>query len=217
MMIRAYSEMYREQAAVSFAVMMDYAINDCGLDGDTFLFMFIVTGIARHFERGNPKYIAGKSGIELAREAMENVKAGELCAEPGNREYKTPEYWAGWALACYQWYTGLSFSDILRGLPFSLILGFYSVYHEADITKFFAAATSVLKKKQAETNLKRFRRARGLSQTELAAESGASLRSIQMYEQRQKDINKAQAMTVASLARALFCNTDDLLEYIELL
>jgi hypothetical protein len=129
--------MYREQAADSFAVMMDYAVNDCGLEGDTFLFMFIVTGIARHFERGNPKYLAGKSGIALAREAMENAKAGGLCTEPGNREHKTPEYWVGWALAHYQWYTGLSFTDILRGFPFSDILRFYPVYHEADITKFF--------------------------------------------------------------------------------
>jgi transcriptional regulator with XRE-family HTH domain len=56
----------------------------------------------------------------------------------------------------------------------------------------------VLKKKQFETNLKRFRKARGLSQAELAAESGVPLRSVQMYKQRRKDINKAQAMTVAS-------------------
>jgi DNA-binding Xre family transcriptional regulator len=38
-----------------------------------------------------------------------------------------------------------------------------------------------------------------------------------MYEQRRKDINKAQAITVASLARALYCETEDLLEYIDLI
>jgi DNA-binding Xre family transcriptional regulator len=38
-----------------------------------------------------------------------------------------------------------------------------------------------------------------------------------MYEQRRKDINKAQAITVASLARALYCETEDLLEYSDLL
>jgi DNA-binding XRE family transcriptional regulator len=217
MMIHAYKEMYREQAAASFGVMMDYAVNDCGLEGDTFLFMFVVTGIARQFEQGNPKYIAGKSGIELAREAIENAKTGELCTGPVNREYKTPEYWAGWALAQYQWYTGLRFKDIGRGISFSRILELYPVYHKTDITKIFAAFTSITKQKNFDTNLKRYRKARSESQAELAAESGVSLRSIQMYEQRRKDINKAQAITVASLARVLYCETEDLLEYGDLI
>jgi DNA-binding Xre family transcriptional regulator len=179
--------------------------------------MFGVTGIARQFEQGNPKYIAGKSGIELAREVIEQVKGGECCTRPGNREYKTPEYWAGWVLAQYQWYTGLRFKEIGRGISFSRIMELYPVYHEVDITKIFAALTSILKQKNFDTNLKRYRKARAGSQSELATESGVSLRSIQLYEQRQKDINKAQAITVASLARALYCETEDLLEYIDLI
>lgn len=64
-----------------------------------------------------------------------------------------------------------------------------------------------------ETNLKRIRSAYGCSQSQLAAMSGVSLRSIQMYEQRNKDINKSQAITLMSLARALGCRMEDLLEY----
>jgi len=62
------------------------------------------------------------------------------------------------------------------------------------------------------TNLKRIREAAGLSQAQLAKEAGVSLRSIQMYEQRKKDINKAQAITLAKVARALCYNVEDLLE-----
>jgi len=59
---------------------------------------------------------------------------------------------------------------------------------------------------------KRLRDAADLSQSQLAGESGVSLRSIQMYEQRNKDINKAQALTLAKIARVLGCAVEDLLE-----
>ena len=51
-----------------------------------------------------------------------------------------------------------------------------------------------------------------LTQAELAKRSGVSLRSIQMYEQHNKDINKASAETVLSLAKVLGCTMEDLLE-----
>ena len=46
----------------------------------------------------------------------------------------------------------------------------------------------------------------------LAKRSQVSLRSIQMYEQRNKDINKASAETVLRLSRVLGCTMEDLLE-----
>lgn len=52
-------------------------------------------------------------------------------------------------------------------------------------------------------NLQRWRKERGLSQSELAAKSGVSVRLIQHYEQGSKDINKAQVVTVLNLAEAL--------------
>ena len=63
-----------------------------------------------------------------------------------------------------------------------------------------------------DTNLKRIRTAYGCTQAELAKRSQVSLRSIQMYEQRNKDINKASAETVLRLSRVLGCTMEDLLE-----
>ena len=54
---------------------------------------------------------------------------------------------------------------------------------------------------RGETRLAAMRKRLGLSQRELAHRSGVSLRSIQMYEQRNKDINRAQACSVAALSR----------------
>ncbi len=64
----------------------------------------------------------------------------------------------------------------------------------------------------SETNLKRIRKNYGYSQRELAETSGVSLRSIQMYEQRNKDINKANADALFRLAKTLGCQMEDLLE-----
>lgn len=57
------------------------------------------------------------------------------------------------------------------------------------------------------------RMAAKLSQAQLAVISGVPVRSIQQYEQRRKDLNKAAAETVAALGPgALFCSVEDLLE-----
>jgi len=64
----------------------------------------------------------------------------------------------------------------------------------------------------SETKLKKVREAAGLSQSELAKKSGVSLRSIQMYEQRQNNIDKAQGHTLYKLSVALGCDIEDLLE-----
>ena len=58
----------------------------------------------------------------------------------------------------------------------------------------------------------RQRLAAGLSQSELAALSGVNIRNIQQYEQRAKDINRAAAISLQSLARVLGCRIESLLE-----
>lgn len=60
--------------------------------------------------------------------------------------------------------------------------------------------------------LKRFRAYAMLSQGELAERTGIPVRTIQQYEQRQKNINNAKAETIFRLAKALYCNPDDLFE-----
>lgn len=63
-----------------------------------------------------------------------------------------------------------------------------------------------------ETHLKEMRLRNGLSQSQLAAASGVPLRTIQQYEQRQKNINKAQFEYIVRLSRVLNCEPVQLLE-----
>lgn len=62
------------------------------------------------------------------------------------------------------------------------------------------------------TNLKKYREAAGLSQSQLAEKSGVNFRMIQYYEQRAKDINKAEGLRLHQLAQALGCTMENLLE-----
>ena len=57
------------------------------------------------------------------------------------------------------------------------------------------------------------REARRMSQSELAAASGVPLRTLQQYEQRQKDIRKANVDYAISLARVLGCRVEDIVDY----
>jgi DNA-binding XRE family transcriptional regulator len=211
--MNAYKETYLNNAAETLGSMMDYVVNDCELDGDTFFHMFIASGIAEQFGRGNPKIIAGMSGLELAGKVMQSVTGEFPTVKPTDTtNYRTPEYWAGWALARYQWHSARSFPSIIRAFPFSEIKDKYHPLHEADISKFYSVADSIIAETNPQTNLKRLRDALGLSQSQLAEEAGVSLRSIQMYEQRNKDITKAQAITLAKISRVLGCDVEDLME-----
>ncbi len=210
--MRAYKETYLNNAAKIMGDMIDYAVNDCQLNGGLFFQMFITSGLAEQFEHGNPKIAAGMSGAEIAMHAMEAATGTKPSIEPLERDCRTPEYWAGWALAHYQWYTAMSFSAILRFMPFADVMRMYPTLHEADITKFYRTVEDIRSRECPQTNLKRIREAVGLSQARLAREAGVSLRSIQTYEQRNKDVNKAQAITLAKIARVLSCEVEDLLE-----
>lgn len=86
----------------------------------------------------------------------------------------------------------------------------YHPLHEADILKFVDVANSLVLQK--ETNLARYRKNADMSQIQLSKYSQVSLRSIQLYEQRQLNINAAPANKLLKLSRVLGCSIEDLLE-----
>ena len=211
-MTHAYSESYLSDAKDRLSQFFDYLINDCGMKADWVASIFLSSGYAEQFERGNPAILAGMSGIELARAVVEATYKKKKLPEPGYAEGLSPEYWAGWTLAEYQWYSGKRFRDIFEHVKLSEIIPMYSVYHEMDVSKFIETMDERCAATLPECRLKKLRESRGLSQAELAKISGVSLRSIQMYEQRVHDIDKAQAQTVYKLSRVIGCAMEDLLE-----
>ena len=211
-MIYAYQEMYLSKTQTKLGTAFDYAVNLCSISGEDFAKMFSISTMGKCIEKGDPSVILGKSGIEIAIEVISEALGYMQIAEPTNRYGRSKEYWIGWAVAYYQWYSDRSFIHIFDALPFSDLEKMYNTLHEADITKFVEIADEKVKKFYSETNLKRIRTTYGCTQAELAKKSGVSLRSIQMYEQRNKDINKASVETIYRLSKELGCTVEDLIE-----
>lgn len=211
--MRAYSELYLEDAMHNLAGMFDYAIRGLNYDCDEFFNLFIQTKVAQKFEHGNPKYVAGLSGIELCQNVVE--KAGQtFTLVETDKSFDGCEYWTGWVLAYFQWFSAFRFSDLQEyGLIPSEIQKRY-ILHEADISKFVDCAYSILKSNISSkpTRLQKIRKLRNMTQKELSELSGVNLRMIQLYEQRQSDINKAAASVINKLSWILKCNFYDILE-----
>lgn len=212
MEMHAYSEDYLMSAQKIMGDMMDYAVNTYEFTLNEFFEMFLVSDVSNQFQTGNPTYVAGKTGCELVKEVIHDV--GLVREEYPDEMYldKSPEYWTGWALAFYQWYTCRSFIKIYHMISVEDICDMYEVYHEMDIMHFVDALNERWKKCYPETNLKRLRMIAGLSQRELSELSGVSLRQIQLFEQRQREINHTRAIDVVKIGRVLGCKTEDLLE-----
>jgi len=211
-MTHAYQEIYLSNAQLALGDAFDYAINACHIPGTDFVKLFTVSSVSKRMENGEPSFVAGKSGIEIAVDIIRETTGKQPKAEPQEHFGRSKEYWIGWAVAYYQWFSARSYSDIFKGLSFSDLENLYYTLHEADITKFADIADERMRECFKETSLKRIRTSYGCTQAELANRAGVSLRSIQMYEQRNKDINKASAETLFRIAKVLGCSMEDLLE-----
>lgn len=211
-MTHAYQKIYLSKAQAVLGDAFDYAINVCSLSGTDFVKLFVGSSVSKRMENGEPAYLAGKSGIEIVVEIIAETMGKELHVEPHEHFGRSREYWIGWAVAYYQWYSGRKYSEIFKAVSFEDLQKMYYTLHEADVSKFAAIMDARMKDAFPETNLKRIRTVYGCTQAELAKRSNVSLRSIQMYEQRNKDINKASVETVYRLAKALGCTMEDLIE-----
>lgn len=208
-MIHAYDKNYLEKARISLGRMLDFAVYDLNYTLADFWEVFLSSEIVEKFEYGESSILVGKSGIELAYEVLNDA---ERKIKPRFTENRSIEYWTGWAIAYLQWQTSLSFKEITRYISIDEVARMYFPYHEMDIRQFSDKMMELYHERKGETNLKRRRKEVGLSQRELAEQTGVPLRTIQQYEQGQKSINNARAEYVVAFSKALYCKTEDLLE-----
>ena len=211
-MIRAYQEIYLSKAQAALGDAFDYAINACHIPGDDFIKLFTASSVSKRVENGEPALLAGKSGIEIAIDVVHETTGKVLETDPEEHFGRSREYWIGWSVSYYQWYSARSYSDIFKVFSFDDLVHMYYTLHEADVTKLVEIAEERMQEYFKDTNLKRIRSSYGCTQSELAKRSGVSLRSVQMYEQRNKDINKASAETLYRISKALGCTMESLLE-----
>ena len=216
MKTRAYDKFFLPGVMKNLGFAVDFAVNGCGVSADSFYDFFITSKVAKGIEEGSPLFICGCSGTELALSVFERVGFSDNLAAADSfvRFERSPEYWAGWILAFYQWETNLSFLKIRDYIPFSQIINMYEPLHEAPQEKFLDVMNDLIRQKDfgKKTNLHNLRKASGLTQKELSELTGVNLRTLQQYEIGSKDINKASGQTINSLALALHCNFYDVME-----
>ena len=212
-MMSAYDKLYLEKAKTTLGSMLDYAVNTLGFPIRGFWDTFLESQVSKSFQVGNPSIVAGRSGIELCLMVTDPENKNGAQIPIRINDGKSPEYWAGWALAYYQWGSGLQFKEIDRIVPIESIVGMYFPYHELDIRQFADRMDELILSEHKETNIKRKRIMLGLTQSQLACYSNIPLRTLQQYEQGQKNINAARASYLISLSKALYCNPEELLEY----
>lgn len=210
MMTPAYSQLYLAKVSRSIGTMLHDAVYGFHMDGGDFLSRFIQSGVAEQVENGNPKYIAGKSGFELFLEVMDRTGSSSCDTDLIESYERSPEYWVGWMLTYYQWYSGHSFKSILDAVPYDELLGLYGPLHEADIQKSYEVLDSHFSLR--ESKLKLARKYCGMTQETLSKASGVSINTIRAYERKSKDLNKAQADILMQLASALKCELSELLD-----
>ena len=109
MEIRAYDESYVQSAQNVLGHAVDFAVMTLEISPEVFGNAFCVSNASKQFAIGNPRYVAGINGCELARLVLEEARIP--FADTADAMYldKSPEYWSGWALAFYQWHSFRSF------------------------------------------------------------------------------------------------------------
>lgn len=210
-MKRNLRKYYINDICDNMATMFEYVVNDMGINIDVFVDAFVKT-YGELYDMTNPRIVAGKSGIELARLVLEEKFHIVEFKEYKLRSYRTKEYWFGDYFGYYYSLSNYSLRDIFIRIKPSEIISMYPVYHEMGVDHFINRINEIINKSRKDTRLKIIRERKGYSQNDLSIVSGVKIKNIQMYEQRRNDINKAEAGALLRISKALSVNIEDLLE-----
>ena len=239
-MTHAYDEIVLPRASDTLGRMLDYAVYSLHYDIAVMMELFIASGDAALFERGDINIIAGMSGIELAYDVLERSGISYDRIQPRYTKSLSAEYWCGYALAQIQWTSCASFRSInqrfpvqefisdytdsrlkfLDGLPLSITdadrndkMREFGIRFASEALSRFISSAGDPGSGSARYGriLKSLRLQMGISQSGLAEAAGIPVRTIQQYEQGQKDLSKARSEYLISLARVLSCDPAQLI------
>lgn len=229
-MIRAYDEVLKEEAADKLGKMLDFSVHSLHMDAANMLALFAASGSSALFERGEIRTIVGMSGIELAYDVLDRCGISYDRVPARHTRSLSAEYYLGCCIAEIQYRLCVPFSEILRdfscqdfisdhtsgrtdylaSLPLTIsqddrslgLLDFGKKF-ASEAAKAYIASRPAAGSANTGELLKKARIKNGLSQSELAKAANVPLRTLQQYEQGQKDIGKARAEYIISLASIL--------------
>ena len=192
-MIPAYDETYLPDAMANLAGAFDYALNDCGLPVGLFMDFFATSEAAALFGRGTPNTcVACPARSWWPNHAANRLGAHSRYAASRTARRLNTRILGRMGTRILPMDQGVRFSDILDVLSLDDIVRLYPTLHEADESRFVDVydERAAHNRTEGDSRLHTIRVRAGLSQSGLARRSGVTLRSIQMYEQRRKDLAK---------------------------
>lgn len=242
-MTHAYDEACLRRASDSLGRMLDYSSYSLHYDIPAMMDLFTASGVSARFEHGDIRIICGMSGFELAYEVLERSGLAFERTKPRYTKSLSAEYWCGFTLAQIQWMTCSSFALIMQRFSVQDFLSEYSKKRlsfldslslstpeaerrEMIISFGYSFSSDILSEflsdhdpeadseaLRSHNALRLYRIRCGLSQSSLAKASGIPVRTIQQYEQGQKDLSRARAEYLISLGRVLNCDPAKLISH----
>lgn len=158
MVIPSYREFYLPYAQEVLGSAFEEASLNPEIGLSAFYVSFLASDYSRYFARGFPSVVMGNSGREFCWKVM---RMTTQAAERKEGSGKLPEYWAGWALAYFQWWSSCSFQEIASRVPLKAILALYGPYHEMDVQQFCDKMAQLMSPDPHLTPLAIFRRHHG--------------------------------------------------------
>lgn len=135
-MTYTYDESYLTDVQKNLGFFFQFLMWNLKLSPENAQRVFLESQIPYQIEIGNPDFLCGKSGFELAMLALPNqnlkIQISQAVAEPF---YPQAEYWCGYVLAYIQWKRNIKFETILQKCTLSHLMQSYHLLHETDITK----------------------------------------------------------------------------------
>lgn len=125
MITHAYSELYINDAQITVAHSFDYAVKALKMSLADYIEKFLSFEYLHLLEIGNPHYVGGMSGCELALEVC-GIQS-DIPSPPYN---PGKEYWIGWIAAFYQWCRNVSYKTIFEKFCLERFEKAYPTFHE---------------------------------------------------------------------------------------
>ena len=133
-MALSYDQLYLSDVQKNLGFLFQFCLRNLGKSPEELQQDFLSSIIPTQIEFGNPDFLSGKSGLELAFFLYQDIegKVEEALQEP---YYPQAEYWVGFVVAYVQWKLQQPFRVLLESYPLERILSNYHLMHEADISK----------------------------------------------------------------------------------
>lgn len=124
----AYSELYLKDAQENIAWAFEYGVLGLKFSLEEFVQKWLSFKYINLIENGNPHFISGMSGIELAWlvAGLKNQKVVDIGFSPSEN------YWTGFVASIYQWSRNVTYTEIFSNVTASDFLRMYPTFHEED-------------------------------------------------------------------------------------